>query len=111
MGPVCRMGLSRRWGLAPANRIQVIAPLLRTSQRRSVFCALEPFGIFTSSNSDYALKGSAHRIRRTKSTGICDLLQPLRGAIDHLLSSLNSQAIDKLPRIHLHLAQTYTRKM
>src|SRR5260370_8925854 len=109
MEPECRIGLSRLWGLSPANSIKVISPLHRTSQRRSVFYALEPFGVFTSSNSDDALKGSAHRIRRTKPAGIRDLLKPLRGAIDQLLSSLNSQAIDKLPGF-IFISRKHTRE-
>src|ERR1700744_2270469 len=82
----------------------------RTSAQ-SGFRALESFAVFACGDSNNSLKGSAHRIGRFKAAGVRDLFQSHGRAMDHLLRSLNAQAIDELARIHLHLAETYPRKV
>src|SRR5882757_3286640 len=47
--------------------------------------SFEPVRIFTRSNADHAKEGATHGVGSPKATCIRDLLQPHRGAVDHLL--------------------------
>jgi hypothetical protein len=60
---------------------------------------------------DNALKGAAHRVSRSEATCIRYLFQPHRGTVNHPLCSLHAKTINKLPWVHLHLAQTHAREV